>query len=168
MQQQTGMPFMHIIMQQPGIIMPVMQSQQAWIIFWHIASPLVQVMTQPMSVISQVVMPMVMLQQQHIMPLHMQQQLIMALGIIMHRFCIMAADILSSQTQVTVMPMAVLAKVMRHLGIIAIWPAMVDMLPVMFIGMLIMPMPPVMPVMLPMVIPRSVEVIEVIVNPLLK
>jgi hypothetical protein len=162
MQQQTGMPFMQIIMQQPGIIMLVMQSQQAWIIFWHVASPLVQVMTQPMSVISQVVMPMVMLQQQHIMPFIMQQQLIIAPGIIMHRFCIMAADILSSQTQVTVMPMAVLAKVMRHLGIIAIWPATFIVLPVMFIGMVIMPMPPVMPVIELIVMPRSVEVIEVI------
>jgi hypothetical protein len=83
-QQQTGMPFMHIIIVQPGIIIEVMQSQQAWIILQAIGSMLVQVMTQPISVISTLHMPMAMLQQQHIMPFIMQQQPIMALGIIMH------------------------------------------------------------------------------------
>jgi hypothetical protein len=38
---------------QPARIMADMQSQQAWIISQHLASPLVQVRTQPLSVISQ-------------------------------------------------------------------------------------------------------------------
>lgn len=52
-EQQTGIPF--IIMQhvQPGMLTQlIMQSQQAWIILAQSASPLVQVMRQPISVIS--------------------------------------------------------------------------------------------------------------------
>lgn len=62
--QQTGMP--PIIMQHimPGVIIAVMQSQQACIIFTQAASPDVHIILQPVSVISQLHMPMVMLQQQ--------------------------------------------------------------------------------------------------------
>jgi hypothetical protein len=55
--QHIGMPF--IIMQQvmPGIIMPIMQSQHAWIIFSPCLSPLVQVTVHPISVISTLHIP---------------------------------------------------------------------------------------------------------------
>ena len=53
---------------QPALSMQAMQSQQAWIISQHLASPLVQVMHTPSLVISHLHMPMVRLQQQTIMP----------------------------------------------------------------------------------------------------
>jgi hypothetical protein len=53
---------------QPAFIMQLRQSQQAWIISQHLASPLVQVMQTPLSVVSQRHRPIVMLQQQTIMP----------------------------------------------------------------------------------------------------
>ena len=46
------MPFIIRQQLQPAFIMAVMQSQQAWIISAHLASPLVQVMTQPSLVMS--------------------------------------------------------------------------------------------------------------------
>jgi hypothetical protein len=74
---------------QPSLSRQLQQSQQAWIISQHLASPLVQVMQTPSLVISHLHMPIVRLQQQHIMPLHMQQQLHMEPVIMLHRFCIM-------------------------------------------------------------------------------
>ena len=67
-------------------------------------SPLVQVMQTPLSVISHLHMPMVMLQQQTIMPFIIMQQLHMPPAIIVQRFCIMLQAILSSQMQVIFMP----------------------------------------------------------------
>jgi hypothetical protein len=61
-----------------------------------LASPLVQVMQTPLSVISQQHMPMVMLQQQAIMPFIIMQQLTMPPCIMLQRFCIMLQAILSS------------------------------------------------------------------------
>ncbi len=59
-EQQTGMPFIIMQQQQPGADMQaIMQSQQAWIIRQQAASPLVQVIVQPMSIISTRHMPMV-------------------------------------------------------------------------------------------------------------
>ncbi|MFO0807027.1 MAG: hypothetical protein U0746_00215 [Gemmataceae bacterium] len=72
--QQIGVPFIMQQQVQPAAIMVAMQSQQAWIILQHSASPLVQVMQQPSLVISHLHMPIVMLQQQTIMPFIMQQQ----------------------------------------------------------------------------------------------
>ena len=68
------MPFIMMQQVQPAFIMALQQSQQAWIMAQHSASPLVQVMTQPSAVISHLHMPMVMLQQQTIMPFIIMQQ----------------------------------------------------------------------------------------------
>lgn len=51
------MPFIIMYRVQPGIIMLIMQSQQAWIILQAIMSPLVQVIMQPMSIISTLQVP---------------------------------------------------------------------------------------------------------------
>ena len=93
MQQQTGMPFIIMYIVQPGIIMLVMQSQQAWIIEQHSGSPLVQVMQTPSPVISHLHMPIIMLQQQTIMPFIIMQQLHMPLLIMPHRLCIVVQAI---------------------------------------------------------------------------
>ena len=89
---------------QPAFVMLAMQSQQAWIISQHLASPLVQVMQTPLSVISHLHMPIVRLQQQTIMPFIIMQQLHMPPASIVQRFCIMLQPILSSQQQVIFMP----------------------------------------------------------------
>jgi hypothetical protein len=137
--QLTGMP--PIIMQHimPGLHIAVMQSQQACIIFTHSASPDVHIILQPISVISQEHMPIVMLQQQTQAPLHIMQQLIICPAIIMHRFCSMAAEVLSSQAQVQHIPLAIFSKVIVHLGTMAI-----DPIPIVL---------PVIPVIMPGIIP---------------
>ena len=85
-QQQTGEPFIIMHTVQPGIIMPVMQSQQLWIILAHIGSPLVQVMQTPISIDSTLHVPIIMLQLHTIIPFIMTQQPHIPPAIIMHRF----------------------------------------------------------------------------------
>ena len=89
---------------QPSLSMQVMQSQQAWIISQHFWSPLVQVITQPFSVMSHLHMPIVRLQQQTIMPFIIMQQEHMPPASMVQRFCIMLHAIGSSQVQVSFMP----------------------------------------------------------------
>jgi hypothetical protein len=89
---------------QPSFIMVLRQSQQAWIISAHLASPLVQVIVTPLSVRSHLHMPIVKLQQQTIMPFIMQQQLHMPPAMAVQRFCSMPQAIWSSQVQVMRMP----------------------------------------------------------------
>ena len=89
---------------QPAAIMVLMQSQHAWIILQHSASPEVQVIMQPSLVISHLHRPMVRVQQQTIMPFIMQQHEHMPPWSIMHRFCIMLQAIGSSQVQVIFIP----------------------------------------------------------------
>ncbi len=98
------MPFMQTQQTQPDFIMAVMQSQQAWIILQHSASPLVQVMQTPSSVISHLHMAIAMLQQHMVMPFIIMQQLHIPPAIMAQRFCIMLADILSSALQVIFIP----------------------------------------------------------------
>jgi hypothetical protein len=95
-----------IIMQQvqPALSMVVMQSQQAWIISQHLASPDVQVTHTPSLVISHLHMPMVRLQQHTIMPFIMQQQEHMPPASMVQRFCTMLQAILSSQLHVIFIP----------------------------------------------------------------
>ena len=102
--QQTGVLF--IIMQQVQLpcIMVAMQSQQAWIILQQSASPLVQVMTHPVLVISTPHLPIVRLQVQQTIPFMTMQQDIIPPCIIMHRFCIIAQDAWSGQEQVILIP----------------------------------------------------------------
>jgi hypothetical protein len=102
--QQIGVLFMQQQQVQPHAIIVAMQSQQAWIILQHSASPDVQVMTQPSLVISHLHMPIVRLQQQTIMPFIMQQSEHMPPWSIMHRFCIMLQAIGSSQEHMIFMP----------------------------------------------------------------
>jgi hypothetical protein len=96
--------------------MAAMQSQQAWIIARHSASPLVQVTQTPISVASHLHMPIVRLKQQTIMPFIMQQQLHMPPAIMLQRFCIMAAETLSSQTHMIFMPPSHFSKVIVQRG----------------------------------------------------
>jgi len=160
-QQQTGMEF--IIMQQvmPGIIMAFMQSQQAWIIFSQFLSPDVQVIMQPISVISILHIPIIpMLQQQQHMPFIIMQQETIPPAIMLQRFCIIMAAVLSSQVQVMVMPPSHLAIIIVPRGIIM--PGMLDdsgiiigMRPIMgmFMGMPIIPPP------MPMLVIRSLVIV---------
>ena len=87
-QQPQAMGVLFIMTQQvhPALAMQLRQSQQAWIISPHLASPLVQVTQTPLSVISQRHMPMVRLQQQTVMPFIIQQQLHMLPASMVHRF----------------------------------------------------------------------------------
>jgi hypothetical protein len=89
---------------QPSLSMQAMQSQHAWIISQHFGSPLVQVMQTPLSVMSHLHMPIVMLQQQTIMPFIIRQQLHMPPWSIEQRFCTMLQATLSSHEQVIFIP----------------------------------------------------------------
>jgi hypothetical protein len=102
--QQTGIPFIMTQQVQPAFIMVLQQSQQAWIMAAQSLSPLVQVRETPFSVISHLHMPITRLQQQAIIPFIIMQQLHMPPAIIVQRFCIMPADILSSLVQVIFIP----------------------------------------------------------------
>jgi hypothetical protein len=154
-----------IIMQQlqPAFIMPIMQSQQAWIMAQQALSPLVQVMRTPISVASHRHMAIVRLQQQTIIPFIMQQQEHIPPAIIVQRFCIIAADALSSQTQSIVIPPSHLAKVMVHFGTITMPMPAGAALPVP-----IMPAGDIMPAPMPdiPIAPRSI-IIVVMRRPLL-
>jgi hypothetical protein len=98
--------------------MQEMQSQQAWIISQHLASPLVQVIATPSLVISQWHIPMVMLQQQTIIPFIRQQQLHIPPASMVHRFCTMPHAIWSSQEQTIFMPPLHFSALTVHRGTI--------------------------------------------------
>jgi hypothetical protein len=102
--QQIGVLFMQQQHVHPQAIIVAMQSQHAWIILQHSASPDVQVIQQPSFVISHLHMPIVRLQQQTIMPFIMQQSEHMPPWSIMQRFCIMLQAIGSSQEHMIFMP----------------------------------------------------------------
>jgi hypothetical protein len=89
---------------QPFFIIVARQSQQAWIISQHFASPLVKLRHMPLSIISHWHKPMVRLQQQTSMPFIIMQQLTMPPINILARFCIMLQAIWSWQVQVIFMP----------------------------------------------------------------
>jgi hypothetical protein len=103
-EQHTGMLFMLTQQVQPALHIAIMHSQQAWIIEQQAGSPLVQVMQTPSSVISHLHMPIVRLQQQTIMPFIIMQHLHIPSAIMVQRFWIIVADILSSQEQVIFIP----------------------------------------------------------------
>jgi hypothetical protein len=125
---------------QPGIIMLFIQSQQAPIILADEASPLVQVMTQPISVISTLHMPIAIQHWQTHMPFIIMQHPIMPLGFIMHSCCIMAAAVLSLQVQVHFIPPEIFSIFMVHRGTISpVIPGIIPG-PICWEGML-MPMP---------------------------
>ena len=136
------MPFIIMQQVQPAFIMALQQSQQAWIMSQQALSPLVQVMRQPSSVISQVQLHMVMLQQQTGMPFIIMQQEHMPPAVIMQRFCIIAAETLSSQTHVIFMPPSHFSKVISQRGTIIMFIMPDD------IGPIADPMPAPAPIML--------------------
>ena len=103
-QQQTGVPPMHMQQVQPAFMHAMMQSQQPWIIAQQAASPLVQVMQQPSLVISILHEPMVRLHTHTHMPFIVQHRLHMPPAIIAQRFCIMVQAAGSSQVQVIFIP----------------------------------------------------------------
>jgi hypothetical protein len=142
-QQHIGVPFIIMQQVQPGIIIAHIQSQQAWIIFMQLASPLVQVIAHPISIISTLHVPIMPMLQQHIgMPFIIMQQLIMPPCIIMHRFFIISAAVLSSQVQVTFMPPGHFSIFIVQRGII---------MPMVFAIPGIMPL--IMPGIIPCIIP---------------
>jgi hypothetical protein len=96
-------------------------------------------MTQPISVISIWHMPiMPMLQQQHIIPFIIIQTLIMPPCVIMQRFFIISAEVLSSQVQVIFIPPGHFSILMVQRGAIIMFGIIA-----LIIGMFIMPfMPP--------------------------
>jgi hypothetical protein len=100
----TGVLFIIIQQVQPEFMSVLRQSQYAWIISPHLASPLVQVKQTPLSVMSHLQWPTVKLQVQTIMPFCMQQQLHIPPASIVQRFCNMLHAIVSSQEQVIFMP----------------------------------------------------------------
>lgn len=142
------MPF--IIMQQvmPGIIIAVMQSQQAWIIFSQFLSPDVQVIMQPISIMSILHIPIIpILHMQQHMPFIVMQQETIPPAIMLHRFCIIMAAVLSSHVQVIFIPPAHFSIFIVQRGII---------MPCIFDGSGdIMPVRPIMgmPIMLPAIGP---------------
>jgi hypothetical protein len=102
--------------------MAAMQSQQAWIISQHLASPLVQVIVQPFSVISHLHIPIIRLQQQTVRPFIIMQQLHMPPASMEQRCCIMEQPIGSSQTQVIFMPPLTFSILTVQRGAIIIMP----------------------------------------------
>jgi hypothetical protein len=148
-------PFIIMQQVQPAFIIVAMQSQQAWIISQHLASPLVQVMQQPSAVISHLHMPMVMLQQQTIMPFIIMQQLHIPPASIVQRFCIMLHAILSVQEQVIFIPPWHFSNFMVQRGTIIMF------MPLgMPVGIPVVPAPPIMPVIMAA---RSTIIVPVIV-----
>jgi hypothetical protein len=138
------MPFIMMQQVQPAFIMALQQSRQAWIMALHSASPLVQVMQTPFSVISHLHIAIVMLQQQGIIPFIMQQQEHIPPAIMVQRFWIMAAEAASSsQSQVIFMPPLHFSIVMVQRGTIIMFdpagmvegvpidPALIPLMPIM-------------------------------------
>jgi hypothetical protein len=112
------MLFMQTQQTQPAVVMPIMQSQQAWIMAQQDGSPLVQVMQTPSLVGSHLHMPIAMLQQHIIMPFIIMQQLHMPPAIIEQRFWSIVADMASSHLHVIFMPPVHFSILILHRGTI--------------------------------------------------
>jgi hypothetical protein len=116
--QQQGVLFMLMQQVHPAIIMVIMASQQHWIILQQSASPLVQVIIMPLSVISHLHMPIIRLQVIIIMPFIIIEQLIMPPQSILAMFCIMLTAIMSSLMHIIFIPPSHFSIFMVQLGII--------------------------------------------------
>jgi hypothetical protein len=112
------MLFMQTQQTQPALVMPIMQSQHAWIMAQQDGSPLVQVMQTPSVVGSHLHIAMAMLQQHIIMPFMIMQQLHMPPAIIEQRFWSIVADMASSHLHVIFMPPVHFSIVILHRGTI--------------------------------------------------
>lgn len=115
------MPFMQTQQTQPDFIMAVMQSQQAWIILQHSASPLVQVIITPSAVGSHLHMAIAMLQVHIIIPFIIMQQEHMPPAIMLQRFCIIDAEVASSHLQIIRMPPSHFSIMIVQRGTIIHW-----------------------------------------------
>ena len=139
---------------QPAAMHFIMQSQQAWIMSQQALSPDVQVMVQPVLVISQVHLHMAMLHEHIIKPFIMQQHDIMPSHIILHMFCMVMQATSSSQVHMIFMPPA-------HFSIFMVQRGTMHMpMPVFGIDM-VEGMPPIIgaeaPIMpMPLIIERSI------------
>jgi hypothetical protein len=169
--QAIGMPFIMTQQVMPGIIMPVMQSQQDWIIFSQCLSPLVHVIVHPMSIISTLHIPIIPTLHTHmVIPFIIMQHEHMPFCIIIMRLAIIAAEVLSSNVQVIRMPPGHVSMAMVQRGAII----MPGVLPVIIPGIIIPPVPPIMGMFIippppigmdiPLIIPRSVIVPVVMAN----
>ncbi len=164
------MPFIIKQAVQPGIIMLIMQSQQAWIIFSMFLSPLVHVIMQPMSIISILHMPiMPMLHMQQGTPFIIMQQEHMPPWVIMQSALSISAEVLSSHIQDMHMPPGHFSMVMVQRGAIIMF-AIIGLTIGLIIGAIMGDMPIIgllimgfmfMPV-LDIPVPRSVVIILVI------
>jgi hypothetical protein len=105
-QQQTGVPPIIRQQVQPAFMHAATQSQHPWIMSQQALSPLVQVTQQPSFVVSTLHAPIVRLQQHTVIPFIMQHTLHIPPAIMVHRFCIMAHAVGSSQVQVSFIPLA--------------------------------------------------------------
>ncbi|MHC5538927.1 hypothetical protein ACYOEI_11965 [Singulisphaera rosea] len=156
--QQMGVLFIMTQQVQPAFIMAHMQSQQAWIMSQQALSPLVQVIVTPLSVISHLHIPIIILQQQTIIPFIIMQQEHMPPAIMVQRFCIMLADMASSLVQVIIIPPSHFSIIMVQRGTIIMFMPVGIPMPA---GMP-MPMPagipmPVVPIpVMPVIVPRSI------------
>jgi hypothetical protein len=103
---------------QPAFMQVLMQSQQAWIILTCDSSPLMHMIDTPSEVFLHSVLAMAMLHRQIIIPFIVQQRLHMPLPIMRQRFCRVAVDISSSQTQLILIPLACFSNVIWQRGII--------------------------------------------------
>lgn len=109
-----GMPPIITQHMQPAFIIAIIQSQQAWIILQQSASPLVQVIFTPPSIISHLVAPIIMQQDIMGMPFIIIMQEHIAPGIIMAMLCIISAAILSSHLHAMHMPPSMRSILMVH------------------------------------------------------
>jgi hypothetical protein len=129
-QQQTGVPPIIRQQVQPAFMHAATQSQQPWIMSQQALSPLVHVTMQPSFVISTLHAPIVRLQQHTVMPFIMQHMLHMPPAIIVHRFCIIAHAVGSSQTHVIFMPPVIFSTFMVQRGTITMFGVAVAGMPV--------------------------------------
>ena len=157
--QQTGvLPIMRQQVQ-PAFRHADMQSQQPWIMAVQPASPLVQVTTQPSLVISHLHMPIIRLQLQTIIPFIMHVQEHIPPASIVHRFCIMARAMASSQEQVIFIPPWTFSNIILQRGtIIMVGAAGAVPIP----GMAVVPIPgmPMPGIAIPV---RSIIIVPVII-----
>ena len=150
---------------QPGIIIEHMQSQQAMIIFALDESPLMQLIVHPISVISILHIPIDIEQLQTIIPFIMMQQPIIPPAIMLHRFCNIAADILSSHVHMQRMPPDIFSILIVQRGTIIIPEPMLEDIPGIMPGIDIWPidMPEDIGIDEPIIMPRSIIVIVLMV-----
>lgn len=114
-------------------------SQQAWIIWQQVLSPLVQVMQQPSLVNSHLHMPQIKLHWQTVMPFIVQQQVQVPPASILHKFCKAPQATSSSQEQVIFIPPVHFSNFISQRGKThQFWPTGIPVICVPIPGMLVL------------------------------